>query len=545
MSKHPLLVRDVLKRKHFESAKLIAGQQGLNRQVLWTHILEIKDFDTLINGGELILTTGVGLQLERETQIAYLQNLIRNGAAALCIEIGDYFDYVPVELVAMANAHDFPIIIFEEVLRFIDITQDLHTYIINQHQQALTQLDTISKTFMELSLMPNGILKILQVLHQDTDALFLFVSEDTKSFYYPMEAKKYLHLMEDHCQQLEIQEPIQQLSIDKDYFVIIPVNGLGQVWGYLCMHSALPKPSDYTLLNLERATMSIAQILMRNRMLQERQQSREDEFILALIQGEPIDLQYYQSYLPMENRNLFYRVVVFNMLDYANTFSEEDWQEIQLQNVMFVRSILKKLGFFPTVSVRQHEIIILAFYIAADKTEESRVSFNQALQQIIARKTPQLFEQITLTFGISNVYQSINNVQQGYKEAKTTIQMQHNELASSIYYKDLGVYRLLLHQDHAALLQYVKDYLQEILLIDQKNGNDLYQTLCVYLACNGAKNDTAEQLFIVRQTLYKRIERLENILGADFLQAPHRLNIEIAVKAYELLKKTAPDILRF
>jgi len=545
MSKHSLLVRDVLKRKHFKSAKLIAGQQGLNRQVLWTHILEIKDFDTLINGGELILTTGVGLQLERETQIAYLQNLIRNGAAALCIEIGDYFDYVPVELVAMANAHDFPIIIFEEVVRFIDITQDLHTYIINQHQQALTQLDIISKNFMELSLMPNGILKILQVLHQDTDALFLFVSEDTKNFYYPMEAKKYLQLIEDHCQQLELQEPIQLLSFDKDHFVIIPVNGLGQVWGYLCMHSLLPKPNDYTLLNLERATMSIAQILMRNRMLQERQQSREDEFILALIQGEPIDLQYYQSYLPLENRNLYYRVVVFNMLDYANTFSEEDWQEIQLQNVMFVRSILKKLGFFPTVSVRQHEIIILAFYIAADDMEENRDSFNQAIQQIVARKTPQLFEQITLTFGISNVYQSINNVQKGYKEAKTTIQMQHNELASSIYHKDLGVYRLLLHQDHAALLQYVKDYLQEILLIDQKNGNDLYQTLCVYLACNGAKNDTAEQLFIVRQTLYKRIERLENILGADFLQAPHRLNIEIAVKAYELLKKTAPDILRF
>ena len=545
MSKHPLLVRDVLKRKHFESAKLIAGQQGLNRQVLWTHILEIKDFDTLINGGELILTTGVGLQLERETQIAYLQNLIRNGAAGLCIEIGDYFNYVPVELVTMANAHDFPIIIFEEVVRFIDITQDLHTYIINQHQLALTQLDTLSKTFMELSLMPNGILKILQVLHQDTDALFLFVSEDTKSFYYPIEAKKYLQFMEDHCQQLELQEPIQQLSIDKDHFVIIPVNGLGQVWGYLCMHSLLLKPSDYTLLNLERATMSIAQILMRNRMLQERQQSREDEFILALIQGEPIDLQYYQSYLPLENRNLFYRVVVFNMLDFANTFSEEDWQEIQLQNVMFVRSILKKLGFFPTVSVRQHEIIILAFYITTDDMKKNRDSFHQAIQQIIARKTPQLFEQITLTFGISNVYQSIKSVQQGYKEAKTTIQMQHNELASSIYYKDLGVYRLLLHQDYAALLQYVKDYLHEILLLDQKNGNDLYQTLCVYLACNGAKNDTAEQLFIVRQTLYKRIERLENILGADFLQAPHRLNIEIAVKAYELLKKTAPDILRF
>lgn len=87
MTKYPLLVRDVLKRKHFESAKLIAGHQGVNRQVLWTHILEIKDFDSLINGGELILTTGVGLQLERATQIAYLQNLIRNDAAACVLKL--------------------------------------------------------------------------------------------------------------------------------------------------------------------------------------------------------------------------------------------------------------------------------------------------------------------------------------------------------------------------------------------------------------------------------------------------------------------------
>ena len=152
--------------------------------------------------------------------------------------------------------------------------------------------------------------------------------------------------MEEHCQQLELQDPLHLLSLGKDHFVIIPVNGLGQVWGYLCMHSELPKQSDYTLLNLERATMSIAHILMRNRMLQERQQSREDEFILALIQGQPVDIQYYQSYLPIESRNLFYRVVVFNLHDEANTVPEEEWQEIQLQNAMYVRSILKKLGFF-------------------------------------------------------------------------------------------------------------------------------------------------------------------------------------------------------
>ena len=65
--------------------------------------------------------------------------------------------------------------------------------------------------------------------------------------------------------------------------------------------------------------------------------------------------------------------------------------------------------------------------------------------------------------------------------------MQHHQLTSSIYYKDLGVYRLLLQQDQTALLQFVKDYLQEILVLDQKSSHDLFQTLAVYLTCNGAK----------------------------------------------------------
>ena len=38
-------------------------EKGLDRQVKWSHVLEVKDFGSLINGGEMILTTGVGLQV--------------------------------------------------------------------------------------------------------------------------------------------------------------------------------------------------------------------------------------------------------------------------------------------------------------------------------------------------------------------------------------------------------------------------------------------------------------------------------------------------
>lgn len=45
-----LTIQDILERKSFKSAKVIAGSKGLSNQVKWSHILEIKEFETLING---------------------------------------------------------------------------------------------------------------------------------------------------------------------------------------------------------------------------------------------------------------------------------------------------------------------------------------------------------------------------------------------------------------------------------------------------------------------------------------------------------------
>ena len=143
MNELKLTVSDVLSRDSFKCAKVVAGKDGLDRQVKWSHILEAKEFESLINGGEMILTTGVGLQLDLPTQLKYVKRLIEKDVACICIEIGTYFKEIPSEIIELANKHSFPIIVFEKIVKFVDITQDLHTFIINQHHQMLSQLDTL------------------------------------------------------------------------------------------------------------------------------------------------------------------------------------------------------------------------------------------------------------------------------------------------------------------------------------------------------------------------------------------------------------------
>ena len=110
--------------------------------------------------------------------------------ACICIEVGPYFKLIPPEIIELADKHAFPFIVFEKTVKFVDITQDLHTFIINQHHQMLSQLDILSRKFITLSLAPNGILKILQELNQFFRHNILFISDDTKPYYYPSEIKE-------------------------------------------------------------------------------------------------------------------------------------------------------------------------------------------------------------------------------------------------------------------------------------------------------------------------------------------------------------------
>jgi len=60
-------------------------------------------------------------------------------------------------------------------------------------------------------------------------------------------------------------------------------------------------------------------------------------------------------------------------------------------------------------------------------------------------------------------------------------------------------------------------------------------TLSKYLECLGSKKEASEQLFIVRQTLYHRLEKIQQLLDLDLLEPNNRLAIETAIKAHSFL----------
>jgi purine catabolism regulator len=104
----------------------------------------------------------------------------------------------------------------------------------------------------------------------------------------------------------------------------------------------------------------------------------------------------------------------------------------------------------------------------------------------------------------------------------------------SYFYEDLYIFRLVLAaNDQGVLYEFIHDYIGPVLLHDQQNNGELLKTLKIYLQCKGAKKETAEQLHIVRQTLYHRLDRLYELIGKDFMESYKRQAIEVSISAYE------------
>ena len=62
---------------------VVAGADGLRNDVSWLHVSELADPTQFLEGGEFLLTTGLGVGEMATTQRAYVRRLAKHDLAGL------------------------------------------------------------------------------------------------------------------------------------------------------------------------------------------------------------------------------------------------------------------------------------------------------------------------------------------------------------------------------------------------------------------------------------------------------------------------------
>ena len=78
--------------------------------------------------------------------------------------VGIFLKYHKI-VIQLADTHHFPIVIFKNEVRFMDITQEIHSLLIKKNYQTLSDLEDYSNRLNQLLLSSNSQQRILQLLH--------------------------------------------------------------------------------------------------------------------------------------------------------------------------------------------------------------------------------------------------------------------------------------------------------------------------------------------------------------------------------------------
>ncbi|MEU4672076.1 PucR family transcriptional regulator ligand-binding domain-containing protein [Amycolatopsis sp. NPDC023774] len=101
--------------------RVVAGETGLDRPIGWVHPTELTDPHAFLEGGELLLTTG--LALDDTTSEAYVRRLVEAGTAGLGFGVGLSHEHVPSTLKATADEVGLPVLEVPRKTPFIAITR--------------------------------------------------------------------------------------------------------------------------------------------------------------------------------------------------------------------------------------------------------------------------------------------------------------------------------------------------------------------------------------------------------------------------------------
>lgn len=115
-------------KKRFQ-LELIAGKAGLGCIMKWVYITEDYSTSNFLNGGELVLTTGVLSKGKTSWLLCFLHHIIVQHTCGLILNIGSYFrrENITQEVLDFCNEHRFPLFLMPWRIRFYDITQDYYS----------------------------------------------------------------------------------------------------------------------------------------------------------------------------------------------------------------------------------------------------------------------------------------------------------------------------------------------------------------------------------------------------------------------------------
>lgn len=334
-----------------------------------------------------------------------------------------------------------------------------------------------------------------------------------------------------------------QLSDNTLDVISMPVQALDYTFADLVlMHQKLPdhdsnisiKPSDeFVIQALERCAAAIAQDWMRTKYMEEKRRYKEDMWVIDWLNGHHSTKEIHE-YVSTVNPLLATSKATIILFDSNPAYTDSlRLQKLLIQRNIVARSVFARENFTLYSTVLNHQIILIILDpLPGSQRKSSLWRCIEQLQQHEQEQTHCLFSGL---IGISHNCTDLSRLKDSLESAKETLRIQKDSgVMQQPFYSNLHCYRIIASMKQSGNLDdFIEEYLGPLIRYDVEKGGQLLRTLKQYLVLCCSKQETATALYIVRQTLYHRLDKIEALLGEDYILPEKRVAIELAIYAYE------------
>lgn len=283
--------------------------------------------------------------------------------------------------------------------------------------------------------------------------------------------------------------------------------------------------------------VDLSQIICKRLVLEENDKNAAEQLFTSILDAEHLNRENVFAQARFLNIDLSgeFRVIEFAFL------KEQDKDDSFAVGQAIRRIIHTEFARYLSQNIltRLQAGTVLALVPAGDISEER-------LKEILFRIVKMVRQECAtgLVVGVGNSTGYLEDVNLSRNEASTAIRVADlsGQQEAVFFYKDQGIYTLLSKiTDSKFLDAFVEKHIGKLIRADEVNKSNLCETLETYINHNCNAKETAESMYIHRNTLNYRLGKIQEILGNKCNDMDSCLTLKLAfmIRHYRKMKQSA------
>lgn len=323
--------------------------------------------------------------------------------------------------------------------------------------------------------------------------------------------------------------------------ILAPITAGKDILGYVWVMESLRPFDNLDLVIAEQAALVLALEMVKQRAAYETELRLKADFLDDLLSRRTInetELLQRASYLGYKfTKPSGLVVLTFSRLQ-DNSQPAEEITPYNRQLIQCVQRTANQYAAENIVAFQSGQILVI---LPVSRIEDHFLSGLRAFTEVLRQDIINLDAGLQVLIGIGDIFQSISETPVIYRQAQRAMEAARSlgRLDGTFHLNDLGVYGVLYHEsDQGEMRTFAEKMLRPLQVYDLEHDAELAKTLDVYLVNQGHLRKTAEMLYIHVNTLRQRLDRIEGVLGVELDDAWVRLNLQLALRVYEVLARS-------